>query len=171
MGARRPQRIRSRALVPCWISYPLNLNPHLHVPVADGVFVCREDGSTPVFVAIAAPTRDDLRAVITREIERLETIARRRGLREAVAANDDDGMEGLRRAAGGRGTFARVDEKGARESDEEKHTAVALRLSSHGLVAAHRCPHLLGDAAHSAVADGPSGLQPLKWEPGDERPV
>jgi hypothetical protein len=22
MGARRPQRIRSRALVPCWISYP-----------------------------------------------------------------------------------------------------------------------------------------------------
>ena len=26
-------------------------------------------------------------------------------------------------------------------------------------------------AAHSAVADGPSGLQPLKWEPGDERPA
>jgi SAM-dependent methyltransferase len=29
-----------------------------------------------------------------------------------------------------------------------------------------------GDAAHSAVADGPrAGLRPLKWEPGTERPV
>ena len=28
------------------------------------------------------------------------------------------------------------------------------------------------NAAHSAVADGPrAGLQPLKWEPGDERPA
>ena len=27
-------------------------------------------------------------------------------------------------------------------------------------------------AAHSALADGPrAGLQPLKWEPGDERPA
>lgn len=34
-------------------------------------------------------------------------------------------MEGLRRAAGGRGTFARIGEKGAREDDEEKHAAVA----------------------------------------------
>ena len=93
----------------------LNLNPHLHVLVADGVFVCREDGSSPEFMAMPAPTREDLRGVIARVIERLETIARRRDQREPSAANDDeDGMEGLRRAAGGRGNFARVDERGAR---------------------------------------------------------
>ena len=27
------------------------------------------------------------------------------------------------------------------------------------------------DVAHSAVAGGPSGLQPLKWEPGTDRPA
>jgi len=114
----------------------LNLNPHLHVLVADGVFVCREDGSSPEFMATPAPTCEDLRGVIARVIERLETIARRRDQREPSAANDDeDGMEGLRRAAGGRGTFARIDEKGAREDDEEKRGAVVLRLSSRGLVA------------------------------------
>jgi hypothetical protein len=74
--------------------------------------------------------------VIARVIERLETIALRRNQREVAAANDDDDvMEGLRRAAGGRGNFARIDEMGAREDDEEKHGAVALRLSSRGLVA------------------------------------
>ncbi len=103
--------------------------------VADGVFACREDGSSPEFMATPAPTREDLRGVIARVIERLETIARRRGQREAVDADDEDGMEGLRRAAGGRGTFARIDEKGAGEDNEEQHAAVALRLSSRGLVA------------------------------------
>jgi hypothetical protein len=115
----------------------LNLNPHLHVLVADGVFVCRDDGSSPEFMATPAPTSDDLRGVIARVIARLETIARRRGHRDPAAAGslDEDGMERLRRAAGGRGTFARIDEKGAREDDKEKHAAAALRLSSHGLVA------------------------------------
>jgi len=75
--------------------------------------------------------------VIARVIDRLETIARRREGHDpaAVGSLDDDVMEGLRRAAGGRGNFARIDEKGAREDDEEKRAAVALRLSSRGLVA------------------------------------
>ena len=116
----------------------LNLNPHLHVLVADGVFVCRDDGSTPAFVATAAPTRDDLRSVIARVVERLQVIARRRA-RLAVATEaerSDDAMEGLRRAAGGRGTFARVDEGRARRGDEDDGGAMApMRLSSRGLVA------------------------------------
>jgi hypothetical protein len=56
----------------------LNLNPHLHMLVADGVFACLVDGSAPRFVATAAPTRDELRGVIARVIARLETIAARR---------------------------------------------------------------------------------------------
>lgn len=60
----------------------LDLNPHLHVLVADGVFACREDGSSPEFVATRAPARDDLRGVIARVIARLETIAARRTQRE-----------------------------------------------------------------------------------------
>jgi len=118
----------------------LNLNPHLHMLVADGVFACRDDGSTPDFVATAAPTRDDLRSVIERVIERLQIIERRRAQRAARESFEvsDDGMEGVRRAAGGRGTFARVDEKGARgdaadESDERVFGP--LRMRSHGLVA------------------------------------
>jgi len=84
-------------------------------------------GASPEFMATPTPTREDLRGVIAQVIARLETIARRRGQREAVDADDEDGMEGLRRAAGGRGTFARIDEKGAREDDEEQQVAVALR--------------------------------------------
>ncbi|MBK6529602.1 MAG: transposase [Deltaproteobacteria bacterium] len=118
----------------------LNLNPHLHMLVADGVFGCRDDGSTPVFVAAAAPTRDDLRAVIARVIERLQIIERRRAHRAASESCEvnDDGMEGLRRAAGGRGAFARVDDRGARDDASEAADARALaplRMRSHGLVA------------------------------------
>jgi len=58
-------------------------------------------GASPEFMATPAPTREDLRGVIARVIARLETIARRRGQREAVDADDEDGMEGLRRAVGG----------------------------------------------------------------------
>ncbi len=111
----------------------LNLNPHLHMLVADGVFACRDDGSTPDFVATAAPTRDDLRSVVERVIERLQIIERRREKRAASESFEvsDDRMEGLRRAAGGRGTFARVD---AAEAADERAFA-PLRMRSHGLVA------------------------------------
>ena len=113
----------------------LNLNPHLHMLVADGVFACRDDGSSPTFLATAAPTRDDLRGVIARVIARLETIAARQAKRseDADGGAGDDGMEGLRRAAGGRGTFARVDEKGA--TNEEESAEAPLWMASRGLVA------------------------------------
>nr|MBK7070552.1 transposase [Deltaproteobacteria bacterium] len=139
----------------------LNLNPHLHVLVADGVFVCREDGSSPEFMATPAPTSDDLRGVIARVIARLETIARRRGQREAVDADDEDGMEGLRRAAGGRGTFARVDEKGARDdgSEADERALAPMLVASRGLVA-----EMGGFNLHAGVrveADDRSALERL----------
>ena len=44
----------------------------------------------------------------------------------------DDGMEGLRRTAGGRGTFARGDERGAREGDDDPRGSGPLQLASRG---------------------------------------
>ncbi len=114
----------------------LNLNPHLHMLVADGVFACREDGSSPDFMAVLAPTRDDLRRVIARVIERLETIALRRERRAGDGSGTaDEGMEGLRQAAGGRGTFARVDERGRRGGDDDEEASAPSRQASSGLVA------------------------------------
>jgi hypothetical protein len=105
--------------------------------VADGVFACREDGSTPTFIATEAPTRDELRGVITRVIARLETIAVRQAKREGVARGEvgDDGMDGLRQAAGGRGTFARIGDRGGREGDDDERGNGPLRLAPRGLVA------------------------------------
>jgi hypothetical protein len=77
----------------------LNLNPHLHVLVADGAFVCPEDGRAPRFVATVAPTRAErvevLRAVATR-VARITTV------------RADDGLDALRAAATARGTVARL---------------------------------------------------------------
>ena len=77
----------------------LNLNPHLHVLVADGAFVCPEDGRAPRFVATSAPTRAEmaevLRGVATR-VARITTV------------RADDGLDALRAAAMARGTVARL---------------------------------------------------------------
>ena len=81
----------------------LSLNHHMHVLVADGVFLCREDGSTPRFVPTPAPTRSELAAVLREVAAR---VARIRTVRE------DDGLDALRDAAAGRGRFARVEEAG-----------------------------------------------------------
>ncbi len=77
----------------------LNLNPHLHVLVADGVFLCREDGSTPRFVPTPPPTRSELAAV-------LRTVAARVARIQKVGADDDLGP--LRSVAAARGTFTRM---------------------------------------------------------------
>jgi hypothetical protein len=77
----------------------LNLNPHLHVLVADGVFLCREDGSTPSFVPTPPPTRRALAAV-------LQTVAARVARIQKVGADDDLGP--LRSVAAARGTFTRM---------------------------------------------------------------
>jgi hypothetical protein len=77
----------------------LNLNPHLHVLVADGTFVCPEDGRAPRFVATSAPTRAEmaevLRGVATR-VARITTV------------RADDGLDALRAAAMARGRVARL---------------------------------------------------------------
>ena len=77
----------------------LNLNPHLHVLVVDGVFLCREDGSTPRFVPTPPPTRRELAAV-------LQTVAARVARIQKVGADDDLGP--LRSVAAARGTFTRM---------------------------------------------------------------
>jgi len=73
-------------------------------------------------------------------IERLQIIERRRVQRAASESCEvnDDGMEGLRRAAGGRGSFARVDDKrerGDAADDSDERAFAPLRMRSHGLVA------------------------------------
>ena len=77
----------------------LNLNPHLHVLVADGAFVCPEDGRAPRFVAASAPTRAEL-------VEVLRVVATRVARITTVRA--DDGLDALRAAAMARGTVARL---------------------------------------------------------------
>ena len=77
----------------------LNLNPHLHVLVTDGVFLCAEDGSTPRFVATPAPSRAALAEVLRGVAERVSRIR---------AVREDDGLDALRAAAMARGTVARL---------------------------------------------------------------
>jgi len=84
----------------------LNLNPHLHVLVADGVFLCREDGSSPRFVPTPPPTRSELAAV-------LQTVAARVARIQKVGADDDLGP--LQSVAAARGTFTRM--RDAEEAD------------------------------------------------------
>jgi hypothetical protein len=77
----------------------LNLNPHLHVLVADGVFLCPEDGRAPRFAATPAPTRAEL-------VEVLREVAAR--VARITAVREDDGLDALRAAAMVRGTVARL---------------------------------------------------------------
>ena len=77
----------------------LNLNPHLHVLVADGAFVCPEDGRAPRFVATPAPTRAEL-------VEVLREVAAR--VARITAVREDDGLDALRAAAMAPGTVARL---------------------------------------------------------------
>jgi hypothetical protein len=48
----------------------LNLNPHLHVLIPDGVWVTGADGS-PAFVAVAAPAEQDIQRLVERTAQRL----------------------------------------------------------------------------------------------------
>jgi hypothetical protein len=77
----------------------LNLNPHLHVLVADGAFVCPEDGRAPRFVSTVAPMRAEM-------VEVLRGVATRVARITTVRA--DDGLDALRAAAMARGTVARL---------------------------------------------------------------
>ena len=113
----------------------LNLNPHLHVLVVDGVFHCTDDGASPRFVETPAPTRGELRAVLERVHARvLATLeARRVGERSDTT---DDTMEALRRTATGAGTFGRVRDDGhLDDADADDAGSETARGASRALVA------------------------------------
>jgi len=92
----------------------LNLNTHLHVIAADGVWRCATDGTTPEFVATRAPTRADLEAVILRVARRVAA-----GLERAGAHEDDAALDACRRAAFARGSYGMVRGERAREPGTE----------------------------------------------------
>ncbi|NDY93968.1 transposase [Ideonella livida] len=75
-----------------------NLNIHLHCLVLDGVYRCGADGS-PVFVEAAAPTDDELHALLQTVMARLMKLLTRRGVlledmgQTYLAEPDADGEE------------------------------------------------------------------------------
>ncbi len=88
----------------------LNLNVHLHVVAADGVWRCATDGATPTFVATRAPTQSDLVAVIRRVALRVaKGIA---GAGDALGEGEDDALAACRRAALSRGVYGEVRDAG-----------------------------------------------------------
>jgi hypothetical protein len=92
----------------------LNLNVHLHVIAADGVWRCATDGTTPEFVATRAPTRADLEAVILRVARRVSA-----GLERAGAPEDHAALDACRRAAFARGVYGTVRDVGTRDTSTE----------------------------------------------------
>ena len=58
----------------------LNLNPHLHVLMMDGVYVRHPDTGTPTFVAVAPPTDAQLQQLIQAAAEQLIAVLERRGI-------------------------------------------------------------------------------------------
>jgi hypothetical protein len=88
----------------------LNLNTHLHVIAADGVWRCATDGTTSEFVA----TRADLEAVILRVARRVAA-----GLERAGAHDDDAALDACRRAAFARGVYGVVRDVGTRDARAE----------------------------------------------------
>ncbi|MFM7617628.1 MAG: transposase [Actinomycetes bacterium] len=92
----------------------LNLNVHLHVIAADGVWRCATDGTTPEFVATRAPTRADLEAVILRVARRVAA-----GLERTGAPEDDEALDACRRAAFARGVYGTVRDVGTQDARAE----------------------------------------------------
>ncbi len=84
----------------------LNLNVHLHVVVADGVWRCVTDGATPTFVATRAPTKTELVAVIRRVALRVAKGIERAG--DALGEGEDDALAACRRAALRQGVYGEV---------------------------------------------------------------
>lgn len=60
----------------------MNLNPHVHVLMLDGVYVREEDG-IPFFVPAPPLTDDDVRAIVETTAKRVVRLCQRRGLFEA----------------------------------------------------------------------------------------
>jgi hypothetical protein len=100
----------------------LNLNVHFHVVAADGAGRCLTDGSTPVFVAVRAPSRDDLAAVVARVVARVAKAFARTTVDEGEGGADD-ALDGCRRAALARGSYGVVRDDGAVEASEATDAA------------------------------------------------
>ena len=98
----------------------LNLNVHFHVVAADGVWRCPTDGSTPSFVVVRAPTRDDLSGVVARVVGRVERAFARLG---PPGDAEDDALAGCQRAALARGGYGVVRADGAVEAGDAVDTA------------------------------------------------
>ncbi len=109
------------------------LNPHLHVLVVDGVFHCTDDGASPRFVEIPAPTRGELRVVLEGVHARLLATLEARRVGERSDTSDDT-MEALRRTATGAGTFGRVRDDG-RLDDADDAGSETARGAARALVA------------------------------------
>ena len=63
----------------------LNLNPHFHVLMLDGVYACREEGAAPVFVPAPPLRDDDIQRIVETAAHRLVRLLQQRGvLDEAV---------------------------------------------------------------------------------------
>jgi hypothetical protein len=86
----------------------LNVNPHFHVLMPDGVFVER-CGGTPVFVPAPALSDDDVRHIAETTAERVVRLLQRRGLLEQDTADalcQDEPLLASLTAASIRGTVA-----------------------------------------------------------------
>ena len=64
----------------------INLHPHLHVPVLDGVYVVDEAGDRPSFHVLSPPTEEQLIEIIARVAHRVTKVLDARGL----PANGDE---------------------------------------------------------------------------------
>jgi hypothetical protein len=62
----------------------LNLNPHLHLLIPDGVWVAAANGR-PTFVAVPPPTDADIQQLVERTAQRVVRLLQRRGLLDPQA--------------------------------------------------------------------------------------
>ncbi len=138
----------------------LNLNPHLHVLVADGVFLCREDGSTPRFVPTPPPTRSELAAV-------LRTVAARVARIQKVGADDDLGP--LRSVAAARGTFTRMRDAEAADGPALREPEEPGGASHRGGRRARRLQPARGGARRRGRSHGAGAAVSLRGAPGGVR--
>ncbi len=58
----------------------LNLNPHLHVLIMDGVYVTDPDTGQPTFVAVEPPTDEQLQHLMEQAAHRLIAVLERHGV-------------------------------------------------------------------------------------------
>ena len=131
--------------------------------------------SAQTFVATAAPTRDELCGVIAR----LETIEAQRAKRSQGEGDgtSDDGMEGLRRTAGGRGAFARR-RAGARavatsvaRARRRARRVQPARGRVRGGGRTRRAPDAAAMQARSVPATSTRVPCPVEYNEGSVRPV